>query len=74
MVADHEWGYPVAEIAVFRRELAFAVCVEAAAGAGVSGGVGKDVEIREMKRELARVTGERGILRKDTAYLARDAK
>ena len=40
----------------------------------VSGDAGKDVEIRQLKRELARVTEERDILKKATAYFARDAK
>ena len=31
-------------------------------------------EIRQLKRELARVTEERDILKKATAYFARDAK
>ena len=35
---------------------------------------GKDAEIRQLKRELARVTEERDILNKATAYFARDAK
>ena len=35
----------------------------------VSGDAGKDVEIRQLKRELARVTEERDILKKVTAYL-----
>ena len=40
----------------------------------VSGDAAKDVEIRQLKRELARVTEERDILKKATAYFARDAK
>jgi transposase len=35
---------------------------------------GKDAEIRQLKRELARVTEERDILKKATAYFAKDAK
>jgi transposase len=34
----------------------------------------KDTEIRQLKRELTRVTEERDILKKATAYFARDAK
>jgi transposase len=34
----------------------------------------RDVEIRRLKRELARVTEERDILKKVTAYFAKDAK
>ena len=40
----------------------------------VSGDTGKDAEIRRLKRELARVSEERDILKKATAYFARDAK
>ena len=32
------------------------------------------VEVRRLKRELARVTEERDILKKATAYFAKDAK
>ncbi len=34
----------------------------------------KDAEIRRLKRDLARVTEERDILKKATAYFAKDAK
>jgi transposase len=34
----------------------------------------KEAEIRRLKRELARVTEERDILKKATAYFAKDAK
>jgi len=34
----------------------------------------KAAEIRHLKKELARVTEERDILKKATAYFARDAK
>lgn len=40
----------------------------------VSGDTEKDTEIRLLKRELARVSEERDILKKATAYFARDAK
>ena len=70
-----ERGYPVAEISqrlwvsahslyTWKRQLAKVV----------SGDAGKDAEIRQLKRELARVTEERDILKKATAYFARDAK
>jgi len=39
-----------------------------------SGNADKDVEIRRLKRELVRVTEERDILQKATAYFARYAK
>lgn len=38
------------------------------------GGNDKDAEIRRLKRELTRVTEERDIQKKATAYFARDAK
>lgn len=34
----------------------------------------KDAEIRRLKKELSRVTEERDILKKATAYFAKDAK
>lgn len=40
----------------------------------VSGDTEKDAENRRLKRELARVSEERDILKKATAYFARDAK
>jgi len=40
----------------------------------VSGESEKDAEIRRLKRELARVSEARDILKKVTAYFARDAK
>ena len=65
-----ERGYPVAEVSqrlgvsqhslyAWKRQLAKVV----------SGDAGKDAEIRQLKRELARVTEERDILKKATAYL-----
>jgi len=39
-----------------------------------SGDADKDAEIRRLKRELARVSEERDILKKATAYFATDAK
>jgi transposase len=70
-----ERGYPVAEVSqrlgvsthsLYAWKLQFAKMV--------SGDTGKDAEIRQLKRELARVTDERDILKKVTAYFARDAK
>lgn len=40
----------------------------------LTGEVEKDAEIRRLKMELARVSEERDILKKVTAYFARDAK
>jgi len=34
----------------------------------------RDAEIRQLKRELARVTEKRDMLKKATAYFAKDAK
>ena len=34
----------------------------------------QEAEVRRLKKELARVTEERDILKKATAYFARDAK
>ena len=39
-----------------------------------SGDAAKDAEIRQLKRDLARMTEERDILKKATAYFAKDAK
>jgi len=39
-----------------------------------SGAEGQAAEIRRLKKELTRVTEERDILKKATAYFARDAK
>lgn len=70
-----ERGYPVKEVSerlgvsqhslyAWKRKFAKASTGEAE----------KDAEIRRLKRELARVTEERDILKKATAYFARDAK
>ena len=70
-----ERGYPVAEVSqrlgvsphsLYAWKRRFAKVL--------SGDAGKDAEIRQLKRELARVTEERDILKKATAYFARDAK
>ena len=70
-----ERGYPVSEVSerlgvskhslyAWKRKFAKTASVETA----------KDAEIRTLKRELARVCEERDILKKATAYFARDAK
>ena len=70
-----ERGYPVAEVSqrlgvsphsLYAWKKRFAKVA--------SGDANKDAEIRQLKRELARVTEERDILKKATAYFARDAK
>lgn len=43
-------------------------------GKVASGDAAKDAEIRQLKRDLARMTEERDILKKATAYFAKDAK
>jgi len=64
-----ERGYPVAEVSerlgvsqhslyAWKRQLAKVV----------SGDAGKDAEIRQLKRELARVTEERDILKNDRGF------
>jgi len=70
-----ERGYPVSEVSdrlgvskhslyAWKRKF-----TKAASGDGE-----KDAEIRRLKRELVRVSEERDILKKATAYFARDAK
>ncbi len=70
-----ERGYPVAEVSerlgvsqhsLYQWKKQFAK--------GRSGDGDKDAEIRRLKKELLRVTEERDILKKATAYFARDAK
>jgi len=70
-----ERGYPVAEVSqrlgVSPHSLyAWKKKFSKASGSGDD----KDAEIRRLKRELTRVTEERDILKKATAYFARDAK
>jgi transposase len=70
-----ERGYPIKEVSerlgvslhslyAWKRKFAKAA----------TGETEKDVEIRRLKRELARVSEERDILKKATAYFARDAR
>ena len=70
-----ERGYPVSEVSdrlgVSKHSL-YAWKRKFAKTA--SGETEKDAEIRRLKRELARVSEERDILKKVTAYFARDAK
>ena len=68
-----ERGYPVAEVSkrlgVSPHSL-YAWKKKFSQGSGDD----RDAEIRRLKRELARVTEERDILKKATAYFAKDAK
>ena len=71
-----ERGYPVAEVSqrlgVSSHSLyAWKKKFSKASG---SGDDDQDAEIRRLKRELARMTEERDILKKATAYFAKDAK
>ena len=70
-----ERGYPVSEVSerlgVSKHSL-YAWKRKFAKTA--SGETEKDAEIRLLKRELSRVSEERDILKKATAYFARDAK
>ena len=70
-----ERGYPVAEVSkrlgVSPHSL-YAWKKKFSQPSG--GGDNKDAEIRQLKQELARVTEERDILKKATAYFAKDAK
>jgi len=43
-------------------------------GSASRSGDDRDAEIRRLKRELVRMTEERDILKKATAYFAKDAK
>ena len=71
-----ERGYPVAEVSqrlgVSQHSL-YEWKKKFAKPAG-SPADDRDTEIRQLKRELARVTEERDILKKATAYFAKDAK
>ena len=76
-----ERGYPVAEVSrrlgvsphslyAWKKKFAKA---RGTCGPGQNN-VDADAEIRRLKQELARVTEERDILKKATAYFAKDAK
>jgi len=71
-----ERGYPVAEVSrrlgVSQHSL-YAWKKKFSKPSG-SGDTDQAAEIRRLKTELARVTEERDILKKATAYFAKDAK
>lgn len=70
-----ERGYPVAEVSQRLGVSAHSLYAWKRKFAKASSGeTEKDAEIRRLKRELTRVTEERDILKKATAYFARDAK
>jgi transposase len=71
-----ERGYPIADVSerlgVSKHSL-YAWKKQFAKASG-SGENEQTAEIRRLKRELARVTEERDILKKAAAYFAKDAK
>ena len=69
-----ERGYPVAEVSKRLGVSQHSLYAWKRKYAQPPGGDGRDAEIRRLKGELARVTEERDILKKATAYFARDAK
>lgn len=70
-----ERGYPVSEVSEWLGVSKHSLYAwKRKFGKSASGETGKDAEIRMLKRELARVSEERDILKKATAYFARDAK
>ena len=69
-----ERGYPVAEVSERLGVSKHSLYTWKKKFSQPSGGDDRDTEIRRLKRELVRVTEERDILKKATAYFARDAK
>jgi transposase len=70
-----ERGYPIKEVSErLGVSLHSLYAWKRKFGKATAGDTEKDVEIRRLKRELARVSEERDILKKATAYFARDAR
>ena len=69
-----ERGYPVAEVSRRLGVSQHSLYTLRKKFSGPSDGDDKDAEIRRLKSELVRVTEERDILKKATAYFAKDAK
>lgn len=69
-----ERGYPVAEVSQRLGVSTHSLYAWKKRYAEPAGSDDKDAEIRRLKRELGRVTEERDILKKATAYFAKDAK
>jgi len=69
-----ERGYPVAEVSRRLGVSQHSFYTWRKKFSGPSDGDDKDAEIRRLKSELVRVTEERDILKKATAYFAKDAK
>ncbi len=69
-----ERGYPVAEVSQRLGVSRYSLYAWRKKFSQPTGSDDRDAEIRRLKRELARVTEERDILKKATAYFAKDAK
>ena len=70
-----ERGYPVREVSDRLGVSAYSLDAwKKKFAKAASDDASSDAEILRLKRELARVTEERDILKKVTAYFARDAK
>jgi transposase len=69
-----ERGYPVAEVSRPLGVSQHSLYDWKKKFSQPSGGDDKDAEIRRLKGELVIVTEERAILKKATAYFAKDAK
>ena len=69
-----ERGYPVAKVSQRLGVSPHSLYAWKRKFSQPSGGDDKDAEIRRLERELVRVIEERDILKKATAYFARDAK
>ena len=69
-----ERGYPVAEVSQRLGVSQHSLYAWKRKFSQPSSGDDRDAEIRRLKRDLTRVTEERDILKKATAYFAKDAK
>jgi len=69
-----ERGYPVSEVSRRLGVSPHSLYAWKKKFSQPSGSDDKDAEIRRLKRELMSVTEERDILKKATAYFAKDAK
>ena len=69
-----ERGYPVAEVSRRLGVSQHSLYDWTKKFSGPSDGDDKDAEIRRLKSELLRVTEERDILKKATAYFARESR
>jgi transposase len=69
-----ERGYPVAEVSQRLGVSPHSLYAWMKKFSQPRGGDDRDAEIRRLKRELARVSEERDILKKAAAYFAKDAK